>query len=110
MLVVEDALDFISKRISALRDSRNVSARELSLSIGNDKNYINRVENKVVKPSIEGLVYVCDYFGITLAEFFDDGTQSPLDMKELIDTARGMSADSLKTVIDVMRKIKGGKE
>ena len=38
--------DFFSERLAQLRESKNVSAREMSLAIGQNESYINRIENK----------------------------------------------------------------
>ena len=110
MLVLDEVLEFIAKRISNLRNDRNISARELSLSIGQNKNYINTIESLTAKPSIDGLVYVCDYFNLTLAEFFDEGTNNPLQIKELHEAAKKLDTDSLNLLIETARKINGNKK
>lgn len=78
--------DFVAKRISELRAQKKVSAREMSLAIGQNVNYINRIENKLNLPSLQGLFYICEYFNISPKEFFD-GTDSPLPLNfKLKDT------------------------
>lgn len=37
--------DFFIERITSLRNQKNVSAREMSLAIGQNPSYINRIEN-----------------------------------------------------------------
>ena len=61
----------IALRIAQLRTKKGVSARDMSLSIGQNENYINRIENDISLPSLRGLILICEYFGITLKEFFD---------------------------------------
>ena len=36
---------FFAERIASLRNQKNVSAREMSLAIGQNASYINRIEN-----------------------------------------------------------------
>lgn len=43
--------DNFAERLSQLREAKQVSAREMSLSIGQNCSYINRIENKKAFPS-----------------------------------------------------------
>ena len=63
--------EFFSKRIYELRDERNLSARELSLAMGQNSSYINRIENKLTLPSIQGFLCICECLEITPYEFFN---------------------------------------
>ena len=38
--------DLIAKRVSQLRMQKGVSARDMSLSLGQSESYINKIENK----------------------------------------------------------------
>lgn len=69
--------DFTQKRITELRIKMGISAREMSLSLGQNVSYINKIENGKALPSLEMLFYICDYFGITPQEFFDEGNPAP---------------------------------
>ncbi|MDY4880683.1 MAG: helix-turn-helix transcriptional regulator, partial [Gemmiger sp.] len=40
-------------RLSALRQQKGVSAREMSLALGQNTNYINRIENGKNYPSMQ---------------------------------------------------------
>lgn len=62
--------EFISNRIYQLRIKQNISARELSLSLGLSPSYINKVENRKALPSLYVLFKLCVYFNITPEEFF----------------------------------------
>ena len=44
--------DFFADRIASLRNQKDVSAREMSLSLGQNSSYINRIENKHSFPSM----------------------------------------------------------
>lgn len=64
--------EFTQNRIAQLRMQKNVSARDMSLSLGQNNSYINQIENRKALPSLQGLFYICEYFGITPQQFFDD--------------------------------------
>lgn len=60
-----------AKRIEQLRLEKDVSAREMSLALGQNPSYINRIENGKALPSLIIFFYICDYFQITPKDFFD---------------------------------------
>ena len=45
--------DFVPERLAKLRMQKGVSARDMSLSLGQANNYINNVENKKTLPSMQ---------------------------------------------------------
>lgn len=48
-----------AERLSKLRSQKNVSAREMSLAIGQNESYINRIENNLAFPSMQSFfIYV----------------------------------------------------
>jgi transcriptional regulator with XRE-family HTH domain len=97
---------FISQRISQLRLAKGVSAREMSLSIGQSTGYINNIENKISLPSMKGLSYICEYFDISLAEFFDEANPHPAYAHEIVAELRFLNAEQLTTVLAVIRGLK----
>ena len=48
-----------SKRLVELRMNKGVSARDMSLSIGQSAGYINNIENGVNFPSMTVFFYIC---------------------------------------------------
>ena len=64
--------EFFSRRLAQLRAQKGVSAREMSLAIGQNSSYINRIENQRAFPSMQGFFYICEYLGITPGAFFAD--------------------------------------
>ena len=97
---------FINDRISQLRNQKNVSARDMSLSIGQSENYINIIENGKSLPSLHGLVLICEYFGITLKEFFDTENTSPNDLNELINEVKSLSNEAIKGLMAFVKETK----
>lgn len=77
--------EFTQNRIAQLRMQKNVSARDMSLSLGQNNSYINRIENNKALPSLQGLFYICEYFGITPQEFFDESNTYPAQLSGMIE-------------------------
>ena len=66
-----------ASRLTSLREQKKVSAREMSLDLGQNGSYINRIENRKAFPSMQCFFYICDYLQISPAAFFDDTTKAP---------------------------------
>ena len=62
--------ELFAKRLEQLRLEKNVSAREMSLALGQNASYINRIESGKALPSLSLFFYICDYFQITPKDFF----------------------------------------
>jgi transcriptional regulator with XRE-family HTH domain len=75
---------WVPERIAQLRLQKGVSARDMSLSLGQSESYINKIENRRTLPSMAGFLYICEYFGITPGEFFDTGSAAPQQSRELL--------------------------
>ena len=63
-----------SLRLAKLREEKGVSARDMSLSMGQNPGYINNIESGKSMPSLSGIFYICEYLGITPKDFFDTDT------------------------------------
>jgi transcriptional regulator with XRE-family HTH domain len=76
---------FLILRLASLRTKKGVSARDMSLSIGQSPNYINNIESRKSYPSMTFFYYICEYLGVTPGEFFDGDSVNPARLKELMD-------------------------
>lgn len=97
--------DFI-KRLIELRMKKGVSARDMSLSIGQCVNYINSIESGKSLPSLTGLFYICEYFNISPAEFFDTNIHNPVKVRELIKSTYGLNTEQLDHLISIIKDLK----
>lgn len=95
-----------SLRLSQLRMEKGVSARDMSLSIGQSASYINNIETGVAYPSMQGLFYICEYLNITPEEFFATDTKNPIKVQELIDAVKGLSDEQLDILITLAKGLK----
>ena len=88
-----------AKRLTELRMNKGVSARDMSLSIGQSPGYINNIENGINYPSMAVFFYICDYLSITPMEFFDFDTVNPSKANELLNAAKALGTDQLEHLI-----------
>ncbi len=93
----------ILERESFLRTRANLSARELSLRIGKNENYINRLEyRKDSEPSILVFQDIAEACGSSLEEmFYYDITQYRLDM-EIIKGLKRCNEKKKQAIIDII--------
>lgn len=92
-------------RLSALRNQKGVSARDMSITIGQSDSYINKIENNKSLPSMATFFYICDYFGITPKEFFDYETEDPKLSDELIRELRKLDYAETKHILEIVKDL-----
>ena len=61
-------------------------------------------------PTIEGLINICDYFDITMSEFFDESIVYPIQYKELLQELNKLDSIELEKVIDIVKLISANKK
>jgi len=97
--------EYFLERLTKLRGIKKISAREMSLSIGQNRNYINQIENKKAFPTLQVFFYICEYLQVTPKEFFDEDVEYPIELNELIEDLKKLDATSLATVSSVVKEI-----
>lgn len=100
-----DYLDWFPKRVAELRTQKGVSARDMSLSLGQSESYINKIENKRTLPSMLGFFYICEYFGLTPQEFFNLDSASPQKAKDILREIEKLSPTQADHILQVVRDI-----
>ena len=97
--------DFIPARLAQLRTSKGVSARDMSLTLGQANNYINNIENKKSLPSMQAFFGICEYLKVSPAEFFDEGNAYPTQLSNLVQDLRRLDAAELELVTTMVRTL-----
>lgn len=72
-----------ARRLYMLRQEKGVSARDMSLSLGQAHNYINGIESEKSFPAMQSFFYICEYLEISPQEFFDYSNRTPTLCNEL---------------------------
>ncbi len=97
--------DFCNRLIE-LRMNKGVSARDMSLTLGQSASYINNIENGVNLPSMSTFFYICEYFDISPMEFFDTENSNPTKSKELLEAIKNLSSEQLEHLIAIAKGLK----
>ena len=96
--------EFFAHRLTYLRDLKKVSAREMSLALGQNESYINRIENGKTFPSMQAFFYICEYLGISPKEFFDDEVKNPGLVNNIVPLLNNLSSNQLITILSVVQE------
>lgn len=99
--------DFFSERLARLRLAKGVSARDMSLSLGQSPNYINKIEAQKAYPSMSAFYNICEYLGISERDFFDEDNQYPVQFSDLISDLKKLDGQSLEHIAGIVKKIAG---
>ncbi len=94
-----------STRLMKLRKAKGVSAREMSLSIGQNSGYINGIENGKALPSMSSLFFICEYLNITPMEFFDLDSDQPELLRELTDDLKKLNERQHLNIAEIVRDL-----
>lgn len=97
--------DFFYERLTKLRMTKGVSQREMSLAMGQSEGYMTKIESRVSLPSMTVFFYICEYFGISPHEFFDDEVENPVLLKQAIDGLKTLSDDDLALILGNIKRL-----
>lgn len=101
--------NFVQERLAQLRMKKGISARDMSLSLGQANNYINTIENKKSLPSMQSFFYICEFLGITPQEFFDKDNEDPEKLREFIKEAKKLDENAMNHILALMKQLNGHK-
>lgn len=101
--------NFFSERLAGLRTAKGVSARDMSLSIGQSANYINKIENKKAYPSMTAFFFICEYLNITPKDFFDANNAYPEQLADLVTDLKKLDEQALLNISGIVKGLIGKK-
>ncbi|MBQ8762204.1 MAG: helix-turn-helix transcriptional regulator [Clostridia bacterium] len=93
----------IIERLSLLRISKNLSARELGLKLGNSETYFYKIENGSIILSTPKLLEVLEALEISTEEFFYGNLDNYKNDMEILNLTSKLSKeefDALKILIN----------
>ena len=92
-------------RLARLREKKGVSARDMSLSVGQNASYINHIETGKALPSLTALAYICEYLEIPMKEFFDADSQNPPKIEAIVNDLKKLDDRQLDTVATLVKEL-----
>ncbi len=105
-----------SDRLRDLRNKNKISAREMSIALGQNVNYINLIENGKRFPSLQGFFAICDYLKITpsiffdsenfVSEYFETAKQAENEKKELVNFLENLTNEQISSILNLIKVFK----
>lgn len=105
VMLSEDLEELFYKRLIQLRNNKKVSARDMSLSLGQSENYINSIENRRNFPSMAGFFYICEYLDIHPKDFFNDNIENPHLTNQLYLKIQKLKGEQITHLIAVIEDL-----
>jgi transcriptional regulator with XRE-family HTH domain len=100
--VIMELTEF-GERLAHLRIIKDVSARDMSLSIGLNANYINKIENGKSLPSMAVFFDICDYLNISQMDFFDLENDNPYQAADMYVGYKRLDKEAQETVAGMVK-------
>lgn len=94
--------DIFPIRLAQLRIKKGVSARDMSLSIGQNAGYINNIETGKALPSMSAFFFICEYLNISPKEFFDMDSEQPEELRDLVNNLKHLDELQLKSISSIV--------
>lgn len=94
-----------TKRLIELRMKKGVSARDMSLSIGQNPGYINNIESGRALPSMANFFYICEFLEISPKEFFDfdsDSERTNHDADRLYSSMKKLTPSQFRNIQEII--------
>lgn len=95
---------FVRDRITKLRLQKGVSEYKMSYDLGHSRGYINNISSGKALPSLSELFAICDYFGITVIEFFEN-SENPLLLRNATNSLNNLSIEDLTLINQMIERL-----
>lgn len=100
-----DYTTYIRNRITELRMKKDISEYQMSLDLGQSRNYIQGISSGKSLPSMAQFLNICEYFDITPMQFFDSDTLYPQLIRKALDDMRPLSYDDLILLLNLIHRL-----
>ena len=97
--------DFVRERITTLRLKKGVSEYQMSYDLGHSRGYVYNISSGKALPPLKEFFAICDYFGLTPAQFFDEGTQNPELIQKAVSGMKQLNESDLLMLLGLINRL-----
>ena len=97
--------DFVRERITALRLKKGVSEYQMSYDLGHSRGYVYNISSGKALPPLKEFFAICDYFGLTPAQFFDEGAQNPELIQKAVSGMKRLNEADLLMLLGLINRL-----
>ena len=96
---------FIRDRITQLRLQKGVSEYRMSYDLGHSRSYVYNISSAKALPPLSEFLSICDYFGVTPQEFFDEGMKHPALIQTAVEEMKKLNEEDLLLIVSNIRRL-----
>ena len=93
------------ERITQLRLRKGVSEYRMSYDLGHSRGYVHNISSGKALPPMKEFFAICDYFGLTPQQFFDEGTQNPELIQKAIAGMKQLDETDLLMLLGLINRL-----
>lgn len=97
--------EFVRNRITQLRIKKGVSEYQMSYDLGHSRGYIYNISSGKSLPPLSEFFAICEYFGITPTEFFNEKSKHPELIKKAIDGLNELDDSDLLLILNFINRL-----
>lgn len=95
-------VEFVRNRITQLRMLKGVSEYRMSYDLGHSRGYINNISSGKSLPSMIEFIAICEYFGISPEEFFNEKNADPKLSERILQQIATLDQEDLELISVIM--------
>lgn len=95
----------IRNRITELRMKKGVSEDQMSLDLGQNRNYIQGISSGKALPSMSVFLNICEYCGITPMQFFDGDELYPQLVRKAMDGMTPLEYKDMLLLLSIIDRL-----
>lgn len=96
---------FIRERITTLRLRKGVSEYQMSYDLGHSRGYVYNISSGKALPPMKEFLAICDYFGITPKQFFDEEIANPELVQKAVDGIQQLDEKDQLMLLDFINRL-----
>jgi len=102
----------VGARLRSLRTAAGLTTKQLADAVGVHQSFISQVENNSSGIKLQTLESICDFLGISLAEFFGEPSTNelPTDLMQLVRAASNLTIEQRVQLTKFLESLASSKE
>lgn len=96
---------FIRNRITQLRVAKGVSEYQMSYDLGHSRSYVYNISSGRALPPMREFLAICDYFGITPVEFFDNNVRNPELIHKAMEGLKDLEDSDILLILNYITRL-----
>lgn len=98
--------EFVRDRITQLRLQKGVSEYTMSYELGHSRGYIYNFSSGKALPPLKELFAICDYFGISVSQFFDENANAPYLSNKVLNEIKTLDEKDILLILQIIQRLK----